>query len=233
MGFFDMFSNSNEKKARDAQIQGLNRGRSLAFGNLNQGEQAVRGSYGAADALYQPQYDRYQAGSGLYADALGVNGAGGTQHAQDAFQTGPGYGFQVSEALKGVLRNSSATGNLASGNTLTALQDRGNQLANQEFGGWLDRLSGYDSNLAGATAGRAGIKTGLGDRLLGLAGDRAGINWAAETGAGQARGQYQLGKDQTSQNIFGAIVGGLKLGTKLLGMGGMPGGGGGGGGGPM
>ena len=90
--------------------------------------------------------------------------------AEGAFQEGPGYDYAVQQGLQGVMRNASSLGNIASGNTAMALQDRGNQLANQEYGGWLDRLSGYDP-LAMHTAGaQAGISTGLGDRLLGLAG---------------------------------------------------------------
>lgn len=219
MGFFDLFSDKNEATARNEFVGGLNRGRRQAQGRLNVGERDLRQNYGAADQYFQPYAETFGRGSKLYADALGLYGDEGSSAARDAFHTGPGYDFAVNEALKGVLRNSSATGSLASGNTLSALQDRGNQLANQEYGGWLDRLSGYDAKGVGVAGARAGIKTGLGDRLLGLAGDRAGIDWAAETGIGQARGQYELGKDQTGANIFGAISGGLSLGAKLLGLG--------------
>jgi hypothetical protein len=157
----------------------------------------------------------------MYANALGLGGAQGTQDAQGAFQAGPGYDYAVKQGLQGVMRNASSLGNIASGNTAMALQDRGNQLANQEYGGWLDRLQGYDPLAMHTADARAGISTGLGDRLLGLAGDRAGINWAADTGIGSARGNYEMGKDQSGANIFGAITGGLSLGARLLGMGGL------------
>ena len=155
----------------------------------------------------------------MYANALGLGGAAGHDAATGAFQAGPGYDYAVKQGLQGIMRNASSLGNIASGNTAMALQDRGNQLANQEYGGWLDRLSGYDPLAMGVAGAQAGVSTGLGDRLLGLAGDRAGINWAADTGIGGARGNYQMGKDQTGANIFGAITGGLNLGAKLLGSG--------------
>jgi hypothetical protein len=193
------------------------------MGNLDTGERDLRSQFGNALGYYSPYAARYNKGSEMYANALGLGGDTGRQAAVDAFQTGPGYDFAVDQALQGVMRNASSLGNVASGNTAIALQNRGNQLANQEYGGWLDRLSGYDQLGMNAAGAQAGISTGLGDRLLGLAGDRAGINWAAETGIGGARGQYEMGKDQTGANIFGGIMGGLKLGAQLLG-GGMGGG---------
>lgn len=217
MGIFSMFSNKNEKAGRDEYTRGLNLGRSKAFGQLDEGERDLRGQYGRADSYFADLFNRYGAGSKLYADALGLGGEEGRNRARGAFQAGPGYQFGVDEALKGVMRNASATGSLASGNTLAALQSRALGLANQEYGGWLDRLGGYDAKAMNTAGSRAGIATGLGDRLLGLAGDRAGIDWAAETGIGTARGNYELDKDRTSGNIFGALTGGLKLGAKLLG----------------
>jgi hypothetical protein len=218
MGLLDLFSDKNEAKARDEYTQGYTRARTRAQNRLNVGERDLRGQYGQASGYFDPLAERYGRGSEMYANALGLGGAAGNQAAQGAFQEGPGYDYAVQQALQGVMRNASSLGNVASGNTAMALQDRGNQLANQEYGGWLDRLSGYDPLAMGAAGAQAGIGTGLGDRLLGLAGDRAGIDWAADTGIGGVRGNYQAGKDQTGANIFGAITGGLNLGAKLLGM---------------
>jgi hypothetical protein len=224
MGLLDLFSDRNEKAARDEYAQGYDKARKSAFGSLDTGEKDLRGQYGRAQGYYDPYAARYGAGSQMYSNALGLGGAQGTQDAQGAFQAGPGYDYAVKQGLQGVMRNASSLGNIASGNTAMALQDRGNQLANQEYGGWLNRLQGMDQ-LGLQTAGaQAGVSQGLGDRLLGLAGDRAGINWAADTGTGAARGNYEMGKDQSGANIFGGIMGGLSLGAKLLG-GGMGGGG--------
>jgi len=227
----DLFSDRNEKAARDEFTKGYDKARKSSFGSLDRGERDLRGEYGRARGYYDPYAARYNAGSEMYSNALGLGGDAGRAAAEGAFQEGPGYDYAVQQGLQGVMRNASSLGNIASGNTAMALQDRGNQLANQEYGGWLDRLSGYDPLAMHTADAQAGISTGLGDRLLGLAGDRAGINWAADTGIAGARGNYQMGKDQTGANIFGAITGGLKLGGKLLGMyGGGPAGGAGGGG---
>jgi len=224
MGLFDFFSDKNEKAARDEYTRGYDKARRSSFGSLAAGEKDLRGQYGRARGYYDPYAARYNAGSEMYSNALGLGGDAGRTAAEGAFKEGPGYDYAVKQGMQGVMRNASSLGNIASGNTAMALQDRGNQLANQEYGGWLDRLSGYDPLAMHTADAQAGISTGLGDRLLGLAGDRAGINWAADTGIAGARGNYQMGKDQTGANIFGGIMGGLKLGTRLLGMGGGGGG---------
>jgi hypothetical protein len=224
MGLVDLFSDRNEKAARDEYTKGYGNARKSAFGSLDQGEKDLRGQYGRAQGYYDPYAARYNAGSQIPSNALGLGGDAGRTAAEGAFHEGPGYDYAVRQGLQGVMRNASSLGNIASGNTAMALQDRGNQLANQEYGGWLNRLQGMDQ-LGLQTAGaQAGVSQGLGDRLLGLAGDRAGINWATDTGIGSARGNYEMGKDQSGANIFGGIMGGLNLGAKLLG-GGMGGGG--------
>lgn len=86
-----------------------------------------------------------QAGRGadLYADALGINGAGGNARATGAFQAGPGYGFAMDQGLQALNRSAAAGGMLASGNTLAAATQYGQGLANQEYNGWLGRLAPY------------------------------------------------------------------------------------------
>lgn len=218
MGIFDMFSNKNEKKGRDEQIRGLRRGRDEAFKYLGAGEGELRGRYGEADDFFEPLSDTYGRGSRAYAEALGLYGDEGIDAARGRFRAGPGYEFQQEEAAQRALRQGSAMGMLGSGNTAIALQDRASSLADQEYDDYLDRLGGYDSKAMGVAGSRAGIATGLGDRLMDVNRDRSEIGWNTETGVGQARGNYQLGKDRTSSNIFGALTGGLKLGTKLLGL---------------
>lgn len=217
MGLFSMFSDKNEKAGRDAQIGGLHKGRQVSYEELDKGLAGLAGQYGRARSEFDPLAETYNKGSQSYADALGLNGPEGQARARTGFQTGPGYDFTVNQALEGVKRNQSASGMLGSGNTDIALQDRAHGLANQEWGGYLDRLGGYDSKAIGVAGARAGIDTGLGDQMLGVGRDKANIGWQTETGIGGAKANYQFGKDRTSSNIFGAITGGLSLGAKLLG----------------
>lgn len=54
----------------------------------------------------------------------------------DKFRTDPGYGFRVSEALKGVNAASAVAGKLRSGDAAKALLERSNSLADQSYNNW-------------------------------------------------------------------------------------------------
>ncbi len=103
---------------------------------------------------------RYAPAVDTYLGALGLRGPEAAAAARTAFQTSPGYDWAREEALNATERAGYGRGMGFSGNTLTALQDRGNQVANQEWGNYLERLGGfvapeYNAALA-AAGGRAG-----------------------------------------------------------------------------
>lgn len=100
-------------------------------------------------------------GADLYADANGLNGPEGVARAQQAFQTGPGYQFQLDQGLQALNRSAAAGGMGASGNALLEAQRYGQGLANQEWGSYLSRLAPYND------AQRAGLenKVGLGSLI--------------------------------------------------------------------
>ena len=83
------------------------------------------------------------AGANMYANAMGLNGPEGNAAAIAAYQTGPGYQWSVDQAMQGALRGASASGMLASGNTLAAVTELGQNLANQDYGNWAGGLSPY------------------------------------------------------------------------------------------
>lgn len=212
-----MFSDKNEEKARDAQKRGLGRGRDEAYKWLDYGLGGAVDEYGRADSYFRPLYDTALRGFGSYADAFGVNGQEGYDRARDAFRTGPGYEFARQEGEQAAMRGASASGMLASGNTMLELMRRSQGLADQEWDdyvGGLDRYNTLAPQLAGA---RAGIATGLGGLRYDHGGQKAQIGWNTETGKGQADANYQFGKDRTGQSIFNGIMGGLNFGSKLLG----------------
>ncbi len=92
------------------------------------------------------------------------------------------------QALNATERAGYGRGMGFSGNTLQALQDRGNQVANQEWGNYLDRLGGFvapEYNAAFATAGgRAGAFGALPAIYQGAAGQQ--INLGSKTAEGIA-----------------------------------------------
>ena len=124
--------------------------------------------------------DLGKSGAGLYADALGVNGADGSARATGAFQTSPGYQFGLEQGEQSIMRNNSALGRLQSGNTDVDLMRYGVGAANSEYGDWLGRLSGYNGmygNGVQADATSAGLgldfESGLTSGLLGANNQKA------------------------------------------------------------
>jgi hypothetical protein len=159
------------------------------------GTQQAAGAYAPLTALGQ----KYGGATDLYLGALGVNGPQGTAAAQQAFQAGPGYQFQQDEARKQLEASAAARGGLLSGNAATALQDRGSQIANQEYGNYLNRLQGFVAPQLQATQGAA---QGLG-------------NIYSQQGQQQANLLSNLGAAQTGLlgNVTGGQVGALGTST--------------------
>ena len=171
-----------------------------------------------------------------YYGALGLQGPDAAAAARSNFQESPGYKYQVSEALKGVLANASKTGGAASGNTLDALRTRAQGSADAEWQDYLNRLQGFvtpqlqaGTTLAGAygTLGQLGLGAvnaqlpwtqGLNQAYnnlfvgqRGLAGDISGQygNIASATGANYgARAGAETGYGQDVTNVYGNVASG-------------------------
>lgn len=74
--------------------------------------------------------------------AAGEGALNRLQDPQSAFQASPGYGYALDQSQQAIERARSATGGLASGNTLAALQQNAIGLANQDYGNWWNQQSG-------------------------------------------------------------------------------------------
>jgi hypothetical protein len=190
-----------------ALMRGGDYGDAMLTYALGQGEGQLRQGANAADAYYQPLAAGADAGYSQYGDAAGVNGTEGQSRARQNFQTGPGYEFMVNQGTNAAARAANATGMGASGNTLDAVTRLGSNLANQEWGSYVNRLSPY-LNLAPQIAGqRAGIQTGLGQNLAQLGQNIGGqrANLAGQVGASRASLAGQLGNQQANlANSVGA-----------------------------
>ncbi len=148
----------------DAASGAIRGGASGALGHLDESARAAAGrlaatrdEFAGANA-FTPLSDlglRYGAGARLYADALGVNGAEGNARAAGAFQAGPGYDFALKQGIDAINRRAAAAGMLAGGNANRSAIDYATGLANKEYGGWLDRLGGFNNLELGATTGAA------------------------------------------------------------------------------
>lgn len=106
----------------------------------------------------------------MYLNTLNLNGPEGAAAARNAFQTSPGYQWQVDQANQNILRNNAATGGVLSGNTGLALNQNAMDLANQEWGGWQDRLMNQGNNIYKDYAGAGNAYQGMGTAIAGKAG---------------------------------------------------------------
>lgn len=87
-------------------------------------------------------------------DQGGGQGVTGTPD-RSAFFESPGYQFRRDEGTRGLERSAAARGGAFSGNALRALADFNSGLASQEFGNYVNQLSGFAGLGQTATAGTA------------------------------------------------------------------------------
>lgn len=209
-------------------LLGLNKGeatksaaldnRGIVAGYSDQGNGIIDRSAGQAGGYLQQATDTYSplaalAGktANLYGDALGVNGADGSTRAGEAFQTAPGYQFQLDQGLQALDRRHAAGGSFQSGGADADTMSFATGLADQSYGSWLDRLANPGSTISNAIPGltgalnnQANLATGTGSQQLGLAGEVA-------SGFMSGNNQYAQGEEANKQGI-------ASLGSNLLGM---------------
>lgn len=102
------------------------------------------GHDGSIDRVPNPNY--VAPGNGMTAPATAPNAIQSPGNipmtAANGFQQTPGYAFQVQQGTQGVLNSLSALGMKNSGKALKSLDTFTQGVANQEYGNWLNRISG-------------------------------------------------------------------------------------------
>jgi len=221
MGFLSSLTGGDVGKAtQKAQVENGN----ILSNFQNAGNQIINtGEQKSANALNQAvdNYSPYLAtGSGAtttLGNALGLNGAEGNAAATDAFQAGPGFQFALDQGNQAAMRQASAGGAINSGNTLAALTQFGTGLANQEYGSWLDRLSGASGQGLQAASGQGGALGGVANLYQSTAGDRLGLESSVAQGRmGINNDSAQAAEARASTKggfLRGLVGGGLKLAT--------------------
>ena len=137
---------------------------------------------------------------------LGLNGAAGTgaqQQAFDNFNNSTGYQFGLNQGLNAVNSNAYAAGDADSGATLRALQDRGSQLANEQFGTYYNDLNGLGSQGLSAYSGLANMMNSA-----------TNGETSSNTAAANARSSGILGQTSAYTNALNSVLG---SGTQLAG----------------
>jgi len=219
--FFDkLFGGGAEKEAAE-------RNRALLRDYLGKGTSALDTGFdrskGYLDTAYGSLSDlagKYGAGSQLYLDALGVNGADAAKAAQSSFTNNPGYDAAVTAGLDAINRRRAAGGMLNSGNADLDALTFGQNLQNQQYGSWLDRLGGFVSPELSATTGAAGVQQSLSDLSQNDAANRVGLYGNYTSGNVSANNMQAAGESQGARNLLGGALSLAGLGLKASGWGG-------------
>ncbi|WP_342167073.1 hypothetical protein [Methylobacterium sp. SD21] len=168
---------------------------------------------GQATSAYQPLVSNGLSALGSYYDAIGANGAEGSQRATAAFQAAPGYDYTMDSALGAVQRSAAARGGLAGGNATADILKTATGLANQGFQQYVDNLKGgvgtYTTGVQGLANGlttQGGASQSYGNALSAL-GTGQGNMQASILGQGAAL-QQSLGNQFNAliNNSTGALV---------------------------
>lgn len=227
MGIFDIFTGDSAKKAAEENKRLLDANQATGTATLRGGETNAIGALDTSAGLYGDLAKKYGGATSLALDALGVNGADGNTRATDAFHAGPGYQWGVDQSLDAINRKAAALGISAGGNTLAALSDRAGNMADQEYGSWLDRLNGYVSPELSATNGQAGAIASKAPVYTGTAQNIASLGTNTTNGVTNQNTQAANAEMAGSGNLWGLGLNLAKLGvgaatggTSLLGGGG-------------
>jgi len=122
-------------------------------------------------------------------------GYSGEQATAKLAQT-PGYQFALDQGTRATERQGAARGMLGSGNTLTALQSFGQDLATNTYQGYMANLSNIIAEGSGATAAISNNQIALGNTQAGLTQlyGQAQMNTENAIGNAQASSAYQQGQ---------------------------------------
>ena len=224
MGFWDDLTGGT---ARDAADQNMASFTALGKKGKNIYDKGLASSTGAIQPALDTFKDlgtKYGAGTDLYLDSLGVNGADGNTRAQGAFTTGPQYNWLVDQSLDALNRTAGARGMLRSGNTMADTVSRAQGLAGQEYNNWQTKLGGLMAPEMQAATGQGGLSQSLASLYQKDAQDRVGL---ATNVTGGIANQNNMGAQAQMSGAGNVVNMGLNLAKLATGMGGYGGFGGG------
>jgi hypothetical protein len=217
----------------DKSLGNINQNYGQALSNVNkfygQGAETLQG----AAAGWDPLINRAMTGVGMYDKSMGLGGQAGRDEALAAFQTGPGYQWNVDQATSQAARAANRLGMTYSGNTVDAQTRLAQNLANQEWGNWQKNLQGYVGAAENATQGKTGVLNNLATLQMNQGNRTSDINMAQgnklaelntgaynqmgqnafNTGGALAQSAFTHGTDLANLNTnYGQSMAGLELG---------------------
>lgn len=216
-----LFGGGNEREAAEKNRAELAGYLTKGLGYLDSGLANSKGALDNAGGIYSGLQNKYGAGTSLYLDALGVNGADKAGAAQQSFTTAPGYQAGIDAGIDVLNRRRASGGMLDSGNADLDALTYGQNQQNQQYNGWLDRLGGLVSPEMAAGAGAAGNQTNLANLYQGDATNRIGLQGNVTSGNIGANNYQAAGASAGGKNLLGGALSLATLGTSLMGGGGL------------
>lgn len=221
MGFLDnllgAFSSKPAENAAQAQIAGLQNAQNAANASLNSGLATGNNYLTKAYGLYGPLADVAGKGTTSYADALGLNGAAGSDAARTAFTSLPGYQEGLNSGLDLLERRAGARGQLGSGNTSADTIKYATDYANQNYGNYLQSLAPFLNLNQNVTGSQAGILGQQSANAIDVAKLQGGIGYQTQQGIGNANAQAALAPAQAGQNFINTLLGVGKVAASAFG----------------
>ena len=194
-------------------IAGAVGGGSSQSGDISSGQAAANAAQQQALSNYTTNATPYiqtgtQAENAL-ANINGLNGTDAQQNALSSFTTSPGYQFDVQQGLAGIDAGAASRGTLRSGNTVQAEDTLSQNLADQQFTNYYNRLSGLASSGQTATTslGSAQVSTGAGEASTATSAATAQSGIAANTAKGVGNALTSLAGNSSVQNALSGIGG--------------------------
>jgi hypothetical protein len=136
-----------------------------------------------------------------------LNGPQGNQSATQSFWNNPAISASINAGAQNVNRNAAATGQLASGNTLNALQQQAHQTASGGWNNYVSALQPFLSASNAAAGGIANVNTGLGSALNQNQNNIGQLGWAYGTGIGNAQANQNIENTQAAAAPWNLLLG--------------------------
>jgi hypothetical protein len=228
-----LFSGGAETEAADKDRapyqQNLTSGENVLNTALPNQTAPITGAIGSLTDLankYGGATNKYDPAVQMYMNALGINGPQGTQQAQSAFTTSPGYQQGITSGLDAINRRRSLAGMGDSGNADIDALTLGQNAQNKEYGGWLSNLQSLVSPDVSTNALNTNANVGLTTSAAGMAPQLSNIYGTNATqnigllndetsGMANANQLQAAGEASGAKNLMNAAFG---VGSMLMGM---------------
>lgn len=211
-----LFGGGAEKEAADKNRAALATYQTQGLGALDSGLSSSKGYLDNAGSIFSGLQGKYGAGTGLYLDALGVNGADGTSRAKSAFTTSPGYDQGITAGLDAINRRRAGAGMLDSGNADQDAMTFAQNAQNQQYNNWLSNLGGLINPEVASASGTAGNMTNLSNLYQNDASNRIGLYGNVASGNIGANNLQAQGASQGARNLLGGALSLAGLGTNIF-----------------